>query len=102
MQFFDFMERIHPSSRIRIIRDDELIFQGYQSIFIMQMQKGTDEKKVRIAEENPDVEKVKLYTEFASKKWKEKGLIPPLDPEALPEYSFSDLNLSIFFEIHLL
>ena len=102
MQFFDFMEKIPPSTRIRIIRDGELVFQGYKATFTMEtLEEIQDPKENRIMTENPDIRKINPYTEIATKKQQEQELISPVNPKEMLNFQFSDISLSIFLEIHL-
>ena len=53
---------------------------------------------------NPEYEEVKdkpvkhigIRTDISHKKWKELGLMSPLEPDKLQEYSFSDLQMTVY------
>lgn len=48
-----------------------------------------------------EVEKLVTALEVTSKEWKEKNLIRPILPERTPQLTFSDLQVSQYYEIHL-
>ena len=93
MKLEEVLKLLLPPDRLRIIRGDKTIFIGYRANF-----KRTEEKG-RTGQE--EVEKLRAIPELRSKFWKEKGLMPPCEPELLAQYSFSDLEMKLYYDIHL-
>lgn len=48
-----------------------------------------------------EVTRIKETVDITHKRYKELGLMKPLHPEETPNYSFSDLQLTIYREIIL-
>ena len=80
--------------RLRIIKDGKVIFIGYLARF----NEKSEETGLTGQEE---VEKLRAVPELRSKYWKEKGLMPPCEPEQLAQYTFSDLEMKLYYDIHL-
>ena len=47
------------------------------------------------------VERFQAVPEIKHKKWRELGLMQPLQPEQTPQYSFSDLQMNLYYTIIL-
>lgn len=80
--------------RLRIIKDGKVIFIGYLARF----NEKSEETGLTGQEE---VKKLRAVPELRSRKWKEKDLMPPCEPELLAQYSFSDLEMKLYYDIHL-
>ena len=48
-----------------------------------------------------EVLQFKVNLEVSHKLYKEKGLIPPFRPDLTPEYSFSDLNVKLYYDVYI-
>lgn len=83
------------SDRLKIIKDQEIVYAGYTAYV-----NGTagNLKEIGLTGQEK-VKKLQLETEIRHKKWKELGLMAPLLPDQVPEYSFSDLRMEIYFVI---
>lgn len=93
MKLEEVLKLLLPPDRLRIIKGDKTIFIGYLANF-----ERTEEKGLTGQEE---VEKLRAIPELRSKFWKEKGLMTPCEPELLAQYSFSDLEMKLYYDIHL-
>ena len=71
------------------------IYVGYMSILRQDKEKAGQMKEYM----GGKVEKFRVVPEIRHRKWKEKGLMPPLLPEQTPMYNFQDLQMEIFNEI---
>lgn len=80
--------------RLRIIKGGKVIFIGYLARF----NEKSEETGLTGREE---VEKLRAVPELRSRKWKEKDLMPPCEPEQLAQYTFSDLEMKLYYDIHL-
>jgi hypothetical protein len=58
-----------------------------------------DVKEVGI--EDAEVTKFKAVPEIRHKQWKERGLDAPLQQHEMPQYSFSDLMMTLYYEVHI-
>ncbi len=45
------------------------------------------------------VKRFRMIPEFCSRKWNEKGLIAPVQPDVAPDYKFQDLELKLYYTI---
>lgn len=93
MTMKDIMPYLHNPDRVQVIKDGEVIFTGYKAS--LEMQQLTSKLM------DMEVESFRTIPEIKHKKWKELGLMKPLMPEETPEYSFSDLQLTLYYTIGL-
>lgn len=85
-QILDLMD--NPDT-ILIEENGQTIFAGYLATF----QHHSAEYE---AVKDKPVKHVGIRTDISHKRWKELGLLSPIEPDRLPEYSFSDLQLTIY------
>ena len=45
------------------------------------------------------VKQVYCEPEIRRKDWEYAGLMPPMNPELLPQYSFADLDMKLYYKI---
>ena len=81
---------IHNSYRCLIMKDGELLYNDWVGA-------RTIAGEILAAE----VKQLVFRPEIRHKQWKERQLMPPLNPEETPAYSFSDLELRLYYEIHI-
>ena len=79
--------------RVRITKGSNELFAGYLGNLVHMA-----EYEALKAEE---VTRLKEKVDITHKRYKELGLMQPLHPEETPNYSFSDLQLTIYREIIL-
>lgn len=79
--------------RVRIMKGKAELYAGYLGNMVR-----TPEYEAIMAEE---VTRIKEKVDITHKRYKELGLTQPLHPEETPNYSFSDLQLTIYREIIL-
>lgn len=84
--------------RVRIFKDDEEVFLGYRASLIDDF--GSVDK-VMIEHGQDEVKRFRAIPEITHKKWKERELIPPIQPEELAQYSFSDLQMSLYYTFYI-
>ncbi len=85
---------LENSDEIRIIKDGKDIFTGWLAMLTEHNAMYTDIR-------NDTVEKVRVVPEIRHKRWKELGLMRPLQPDETPDYSFRDMQMSIYRAIYL-
>lgn len=86
MTLADIVGVMSGPDRVRIMKGKAELYAGYLG------------NMVRTPEE---VTRIKEKVDITHKRYKELGLTQPLHPEETPNYSFSDLQLTIYREIIL-
>lgn len=100
MTLKDFVSTLYNSDRIRILKDDAEIYVGYLASFAMGH--GLEKNGELFTQyKNEEVKKFRAVPEITHKKWKELNLMRPLEPEETPDFSFSDLQLKIYYTIYI-
>lgn len=99
-EFFGVLEN---SDRIRIIKDGEDVFTGYLAMFKSLGHKLMTEKERTWFEQCKDVtvKKFSAVPEIRHKRWKELKLMRPLEPDETPDFSFCDLQMTLYYTIHI-
>lgn len=95
---------IPASASIRIMHDKEQLYAGYLSILTMQSTQNTDNtERIELYESirYKEVKSLRVTPEIRHKEWKTKGLMPPIEPDKLPQYSFSDLRMDLYYAIYI-
>lgn len=95
MTFAEFEKLLHGPDMLRIIREKKTIYAGY---FGVMEHSGAPELNDI---ENAEVVGFRAIPEIRHKKWRELGLDAPMLPEQLPQYSFSDLMMTLYYTIYL-
>ena len=81
------------SQRLQVIEGEKILFCGWNAL----LPYDENEEYIKTAK----VKRFNPYIEINHKKWKEKGLIAPMQPEVTPDYSFSDLQLTLYNTIYI-
>lgn len=89
----DFIALLHNYDRLRIMRGGKEVFVGYLSTLLMD--RTYIYKDVRDCE----MKDFRAVPEIRHKQWQERGLMEPLMKHELAEYSFSDLQMSLYYTI---
>ena len=95
MTLNDILLLLSDPDRIRIIKGKEEQYTGFVAMFSKEVR----EERGLTGEEK--VEKMRCIPEIRHKQWKEKGLMPPTEPEWAAQYSFSDLEMKLYYTITL-
>ncbi|BFK26984.1 MAG: hypothetical protein E6124_04310 [Blautia producta] len=88
MKVKDLMQLLHGPDRIRIIKNGNTIFAGWK-----------DNWPKEYAEET--ICDFRAVPEIRHKEWETRGLLPPLEPDEMPDYIFSDLQMKLYHEIKI-
>ena len=94
MKFGEAMTLLESPDRVRIMQDGKEIYN--QFFANLNADTETIEKF-----KDMEVKRFRLIPEIRHKQWKERNLMPPLKPDETPEYSFSDLQLTIYHTIYI-
>lgn len=84
----DLLKIITGSDRIRIIKDKTIEHQCYAGLVPDEYQ-------------DKPVKKLQFKPIVTHKDWKERRLLPPPTPEEMLKYKFSDLELRLYYDIHI-
>lgn len=84
--------------RVRIFKDKEQLFIGYRALLIADL---GEIDKVMEEHGKDEVKSFRAIPEITHKQWKNRGLMPPIQPEELAQYSFSDLQMSLYYTFHI-
>jgi hypothetical protein len=95
----ELIDTLDNSDCLRVIKDDKEIFVGYVAIFSMKIK--SQEMNLFEQYKQETVKKFKAVPEIRHRRWKELNLIKPLMPEETPNFSFSDLQMSLYYTIYL-
>jgi hypothetical protein len=86
------------------MRGKEQIFVGYLPILTMKSTANTDcskTEKLWQQIKNDTVKKFSAIPEIRSREWKNRGLMSPIEPDKLPEYRFSDMQMNLYYTFYL-
>lgn len=95
MIFAEFEKLLYGPDMLRIIQGKKDVYKGY---FGTMEHIGTEAIKII---ESKEVVGFRAVPEIRHKKWKERGLDAPLMPQELPQYSFSDLMMTLYYTVYL-
>ncbi len=90
-QIVELME--NPDS-VMITEGSRVIFAGYRGIMLNHCQ------EYEAVKDRP-VKRLTIQTDISHKQWKERGLLNPLEPDKLADYSFADLQLTVYRRIEI-
>lgn len=107
MKLSEQLEVISAPDRIRIIRGErknrdpdqdpnqEILFCGYKAM----IEYHDDAMSWLI--KDPEVKRLVASMEIRHKKFKERGLMPPYEPDITRQYEFSDLTIFLYYDIYI-
>lgn len=93
----DFMDLLRNPDRVRILRGEEEVFTGHLD-FINGTYQGEDLASIGLTGKEP-VKGYRAELEIRHRKWRELGLMKPLQPMEQEEYRFKDMMMSLYHVI---
>lgn len=87
------MELVTNPTMLRIQKDGKDVFTGYKGILIYSEDMREWQQE--------EVKGFAVVPEIRHKGWKKLGLEKPLLPEQLPQYSFADLMMTLYYTIKI-
>lgn len=90
----DFLATITNPDRVRIVQQGEDIFVGFLGVLLLKTEIFDTVK-------GKEVKKFRAVPEIRHRRWKELNLMRPLEPDETPDFSFSDLQMSLYYTIHI-
>lgn len=79
--------------RLQVIEGGEILFCGWIGLLSYH----DAEEHIKAAE----VKRFSPHLDIKHKHWESRELMKPLEPEETPDYSFSDLQLSLYSTIYI-
>lgn len=89
MKLREFLTVFEQSDRLRIVKNEKDVYTGFLALM---SHAGNMEAEVKRFRPTPEIR---------HKEWQKRGLMAPLQPQETPEYSFSDLQMSLYNTIYL-
>lgn len=94
MTFGEFVKLLEDSDRVRVIKGEKDVFVGWLAILTMH---SDVYEKIRA----DAIKKIRAIPEIRHKQWEELNLMRPLKPDETPDFSFSDLQMTLYYTIYL-
>lgn len=95
----EFIGTLESSDRLRIIEGKAEVYVGYLVAFKPFADHEISEEYRKYSEH--EVKKFRAVPEITHRRWKELGLMKPLEPEQTAQYKFSDLQMSLYYTIYI-
>ena len=89
----DFIAVLHQSDRLQIIKGGKPIYTEYLALIVHNPQIE--------AEMDAVITLFRAVPEIKHKQWRERGLMAPMEPEEMPQYAFSDLQMQLYYTIYI-
>lgn len=85
----DFLKTLTGPDRIKIVKGGETVFVGWRA----------DESEIPPDCLDAEMVLFRAEPEIRHKEWKKRGLMSPLEPDQTPDFSFSDLEMKLYYKI---
>ena len=97
MKLSEFLTVIHSSERIRLFGKDQ------KEPFFTEYKGNIDLLKSRneFLDHDPEVVRFQAHPEIRHREYKERGLLPPFEPEITRQYEFKDLTIFLYYDIYV-
>lgn len=95
----EFIGTLESSDRLRIIKGKAEVYVGYLAAFKPFADHEISEEYRKYSEH--EVKKFRAVPEITHRRWKELGLMKPLEPDQTAQYKFSDLQMSLYYTIYI-
>lgn len=92
MKLEELLKILSNPDRLRIIRDSTDLYVGYLANLRHNDAGITGQEEIK---------RFSVAPEIRHKQWKDKDLMPPLEPDVLAQYSFADLEMKLYYTIYL-
>jgi hypothetical protein len=95
MKAGDILELLQSSDRIRIMNGETELYCGYKGM--INFAEGINEEELM----KEELKEYRVSVEIRHRKWKELGLMAPLQPGETEQYRFADLQMSLYHIIEV-
>lgn len=92
MKLEELLKILINSDRLRVKKDDKDLYVGNLANLRHNDEGITGQE---------EVERFAVVPETRHKQWKNRKLMPPLEPDVLAQYSFADLEMKLYYTIYL-
>lgn len=99
MRLGELLEVLTGPDELLIVRDaekeadQEILYKGYKGLDVCcQIPPGIMGETVK---------RFCIFPEITHREWKKRNLLPPMDPDKTPNFSFTDLQMSLYHKIIL-
>lgn len=92
MKLEELLKILTNPDRLRVKKDDKDLYIGYLANLRHNDAGITGQE---------EVERFAVVPEIRHKQWKNRDLMPPLEPDVLAKYSFADLEMKLYYTIYL-
>ena len=99
MRVKEFIGRLDRSDRLRIMEGKAEAYVGYLAAFKPFADHEISEEYRKYS--GHEVKKFRAVPEITHRRWKELGLMKPLEPDQTAQYKFSDLQMSLYYTIYI-
>lgn len=100
MRLEELLRTLQNYDRLRIFKEKTEVFTGY--VGGLALRNGTEfEGELFDKHKDETVKSFRCVTEITHKRWKELNLMQPLRPEETPDFSFSDLQMKLYYTIYI-
>lgn len=96
----DIVGLLRNSDRVRIVKDNKDVYVGWLAGFVKAHGLEAKEQLYQQYKDN-EVIRLRAIDEVKHKKWKELNLASPLEPNEAADYSFSDLEMKLYYTIYI-
>lgn len=94
MTLREFLETLTSPDMLRIVKDGKSVFVGYLGLL-------KTEKELLETYGGQQVQRFRAVPEVTHRKWEKLALAPPLRPDETPDYYFKDLQMKLYYQIHI-
>lgn len=95
MKAGEFFGLISKSEMLRIVQGGKEIYTGYLGMMVYSGD------AVHEAVRDAEIKRFSAVPEIRHRDWRRLGLDSPLHPEEMPQYSFSDLQMTLYYTIEI-
>lgn len=93
MKLGDVLKLLSDQDRLRIIKGGKDVYIGFLA--------NIDRAEANTLTGNEEVKQLRADIELRHRQWKDKNLMPPLEPQYTAQYKFSDLEMKLYYNIVL-
>jgi hypothetical protein len=101
VKFEELAGYLQYSDRVRVYKGNDEVFCGHLGL-LLTGGSGIEHKGALFMQyKDNEVRKFRVVPEINHKQWRELNLMRPLEPNETPDFSFSDLQMSIYYTIYI-
>lgn len=100
MKLEELLKTLQSADMLRIFKDKKEVFTGY--LAGLALSNGTEFGGGLFDKyKGETVKSFRCVPEITHKRWKELNLMSPLRPDETPDFSFSDLQMKLYYTIYI-